>query len=92
MCKALTDHYFQIKHFEDAARWATVILTENRYDEDAHRQLIRIYAAQGRRHEALQQYQRCERLLGDELGVQPLPETLLVLQHLLTSEASKEKI
>jgi DNA-binding SARP family transcriptional activator len=88
MCRVLADHNVQLKRYEDAIKWVTGILTENRCDEVAHQQLIRIYAAQGRRHEALQQYQRCERLLRDELGVEPLPETLLILQHLLATEDS----
>lgn len=86
MCKALTDYYFNHGHYEDAAQWATDILKENRCDEAAHRQLIQIYAAQGRRSEALQQYQRCVRVLREELGLQPLPETVLVFQALLANE------
>ena len=95
MCRALIDHYFHSKRYEDAIKWITAILAENRCDEAAHQQLIRIYAAQGRRHEALQQFQRCERLLRDELGVEPMPETVLLLQQLLVagdSNSSKEKI
>jgi len=91
MCSVLANHYLAIKRYEDAARWATAILKENRCDETAHRQLIQIYAAQGRRSEALRQYQRCERLLREELGVQPLPETMLVFQTLLTNEPSSNR-
>ncbi len=84
MCGALTDHYLAIKRYEDAAKWATAILKENRCEEAAHQQLIQIYAAQGRRSEALQQYQRCEHVLREELGVQPLPETVHLFQTLLS--------
>jgi DNA-binding SARP family transcriptional activator len=85
MCRALSDHYLKKKCYEDAAKWATTILKINRCDEEAHRQLIQMYAAQGRRLEALQQYQRCEFLLREELGVPPLPETTRLSQMLLTS-------
>jgi DNA-binding SARP family transcriptional activator len=88
MCRVITDHYLRTKRYEDAAKWATAILNVNRCDEGAHRQLIQIYAAQGLRSEALQQYQRCEYLLREELGVAPLPETMHVLQKLLTSAPS----
>jgi DNA-binding SARP family transcriptional activator len=92
MCRVLSDHYSEIKRYEEAIQWVSVILTENRCDEAAHQQLIRIYAAQGRRHEALQQYQRCVLQLRDELGVEPLHETNLLLQHLLANEnADKHK-
>ncbi len=82
MCRVLSDHYLQVKYYDDAMKWASAILSENRCDEAAHQQLIRIYIAQSRRSAALQQYRRCERLLQDELGVRPLPETLALLQNL----------
>ena len=88
MCKVLADHYMQRKLYEDAAKWATAMLKENRCDEAAHRQLMQIFAAQGRRSEALQQYQRCKLMLHEELGVQPLPETVLLFQALLANEPS----
>jgi DNA-binding SARP family transcriptional activator len=81
----LSDYYLNTKCYDDAAKWATAILKINRCDEEAHRQLIQVYAAQGRRLEALQQYQRCESLLREELGVTPLPETTQVFHKLLTS-------
>jgi DNA-binding SARP family transcriptional activator len=86
MCATLSDYYLSEKRYEDATRWATAILHENRCDEAAYRQLMQIYAVQGRRSEALQQYHRCERSLREELGVQPLPETMLLFQSLLTNE------
>lgn len=88
ICRELADYYFTVKRYADATKWATAILKENRCDEIAHRYLIQIYAAQGYRSEALQQYQRCERILHEELGVPPLPETTHVLQMMLTSELS----
>ena len=85
MCRVLSDHYLKTKGYEDAAKWATAILKINRCDEEAHRQLIQVYAAQGCQLEALQQYQRCESLLREEMGVLPLPETIRLSQMLLTS-------
>jgi DNA-binding SARP family transcriptional activator len=91
ICGMLTDHYLKIKRYEDAARTAQTILKESRCDEAAHQQLIRIYAAQGRRSEALQQYHRCARLLREELNVQPLHETELLFQQLLTNESPQNQ-
>src|SRR6266487_1241317 len=88
MCRTLTDHYLKVKSYEDAEKWATAALKENHCDELAHRQLIQVYAAQGCRSEALQQYQRCERILREELAVQPLPETVQVVQMMLKSDPS----
>lgn len=39
--------------------------------ESAHRTLIKTHLAEGNHSEANRQYQRCRRLLADELGVQP---------------------
>ena len=86
MCKVLADYYMQHKQYEEAAKWTTAMLKENRCHEAAHRQLMQIYAVQGRRSEALQQYQRCKLMLREELGVQPLPETVLLFQALLANE------
>jgi len=88
MCRTLTDHYLNAKCYEAAAKWATSILKVNRCDEEAHRKLMQIFAAQGCRIEALQQYQRCESLLREELGVAPLPETTIVFHQILTSDLS----
>lgn len=43
--------------------------------EDIHQALIQTLADNGRRQEALQQYNECKRLLAEELGVEPLPAT-----------------
>jgi len=86
MCRALANYYMETSHYEDARKWMGAILKEDHCDEEAHRQLIRIYSAQGRRSEALRQFQRCEHLLAEELGVSPMPETIQLLQTLLTGK------
>jgi DNA-binding SARP family transcriptional activator len=88
MCRELVDYYFTSKRYEDAAKWTTAMLKENHCDEVAHRYLMQVYAAQGHRCEALQQYRQCERLLREDLGVSPLPETTDVFQKILKSEFS----
>lgn len=85
MCHALIEYYLEVRHYEDAVTWTSAILREDRCDEAAHRQLIRIYVAQGWRSKALQQYYRCERILSEELGIPPMPETMNVLQAILNS-------
>jgi DNA-binding SARP family transcriptional activator/tetratricopeptide (TPR) repeat protein len=57
-----------------ARRW----LVLDPLHEPAHRQLMRIYAWSGRRGAALRQYQACQRVLEEELGVEPLEETVAV--------------
>jgi DNA-binding SARP family transcriptional activator len=89
MCGALSEHYLEIGSYEDAAKWASAILKENHCDEVAHRQLMRINVAAGRRSEALRQYQRCERILAEELDVSPMSETVSLFHTILSNKSSK---
>ena len=50
--------------------------------EHAHRQLMRVLAEAGKRSAALAQYEICRRLLADELGVSPAPETTLLAEQI----------
>jgi adenylate cyclase len=50
--------------------------------EGAHRMLMRLYAAGGRRGQALRQYQICRDILQRELDVSPEPETENLLKQL----------
>jgi len=50
------------------------------YREASHRQLMKLYVAEGDRGEAIRQYQTCERLLRDELDVAPAGETVALLE------------
>lgn len=62
----------------EAIAWAELLVRRNPLREDAHRRLMRLYAAGGRRADALRQFAECEERLRAELGVEPLPETHLV--------------
>jgi DNA-binding SARP family transcriptional activator len=44
------------------------------------------YIAQGRRSDALRQYQLCARILAEELGAQQMPETITMFQAILNNE------
>ncbi|MFZ1466724.1 MAG: AAA family ATPase, partial [Anaerolineae bacterium] len=54
-----------------ARRW----LTLDPLREEAHRQVMRLYAWADQRNAALHQYRECVRILEQELGVAPLAET-----------------
>jgi DNA-binding SARP family transcriptional activator len=86
MCNALAEYCLETGRYEHAMRWIGAILKESRCDEGAHRQLMLAYVAQGRRSEALLQYQLCARILVEELGVQPMPETISLFQAILNNE------
>jgi len=59
-----------------AQRW----LALDALDEAAHRCLMRLYAGSGQQAAALRQYEMCERVLREELGVSPSRETRALCQ------------
>ncbi len=52
------------------------VLGGDALDESAHRGLMRAFALQGNRSQALHQYKRCEEILAQELEARPSAETL----------------
>lgn len=50
--------------------------------EAAHRQVMRMLAADGQRAAALAQYHACRKVLHDELGVEPEPETTALYEQI----------
>ncbi|MGD9092475.1 MAG: alpha/beta fold hydrolase, partial [Anaerolineales bacterium] len=63
---------------EHARRW----LSLDPLHEPAHQQLMKLYAQSGQQAAALRQYQECERILDQELGVPPQPETTACYQSI----------
>ena len=53
------------------------------FRERGHQRLMRLLAEQGNRAEALRAYERCRRLLRDELGISPSAETEALYMTLL---------
>jgi len=54
--------------------------------EEAHRQLMELYARSGQRSAALAQYAICRQVLADELGIEPLDETQTLYRAILTNQ------
>jgi predicted ATPase/DNA-binding SARP family transcriptional activator len=52
--------------------------------EPAHRQLMQLYAAAGRRSAALRQYEECVRILDEELGLAAAEETTALYEQIRT--------
>jgi DNA-binding SARP family transcriptional activator/predicted ATPase len=72
----LTDAFEQRGDYEQAQSYARQQLALDPLREEAQRQVMRLYALQGQRGEALAYYERCRQLLWDELGVEPDKETV----------------
>ncbi|GCF07956.1 AfsR/SARP family transcriptional regulator [Dictyobacter arantiisoli] len=86
MCHTLAEHYLRQCSYENAVRCANEIIEENRCDEAAYRLLMRIYALQGRRNDALRQYQLCKQVLLEDLNLRPMPETTTLCQAIMRGE------
>jgi adenylate cyclase len=56
------------------------------WDEQAHRQVMRLLAFSGQRGTALAQYEACCRLLAEELGVEPEMETTELFERIRDEE------
>jgi YVTN family beta-propeller protein len=67
----------------EAARLAEEAIALQPFRESGYRRLMQAHVAAGNRAEALQVYDRCRKLLSDELGAYPSPETEAIFQALL---------
>lgn len=73
----------------EAVRWAELAIDGEPFRESGYRRLMAAHIAAGNRAEALQVYERCRRLLADELGAFPSPETESVYRDLLEAPAGR---
>ncbi|MDR7098641.1 DNA-binding SARP family transcriptional activator/pimeloyl-ACP methyl ester carboxylesterase [Lysobacter niabensis] len=77
---------------ERALHHAQDLVAIDSLNEAAQRQLIRLYAAVGQPHAALQQFERCREVLHDELGVEPEAATLQVAGEVRAHEIRAHEI
>lgn len=66
----------------DAIQAALAAIQLEPLRESAHRTLIEMHLAEGNRSEAWRQFQRCRRLLREELGVDPSDSMRFLVEHL----------
>ena len=72
----------------EAVRHAEELTALEPYREGGYRRLMQAHAAGGDSAEALRVYERCRRLLADELGAYPSPETQSIYRELLRDPTS----
>lgn len=85
----LADAFEQLGDLGRALLFAQRQLVLDPYREEAHRQVIRFYALQGERTAALAHFERARRQLADDLGVEPDPATLDLVEQVRTGEVAK---
>jgi DNA-binding SARP family transcriptional activator len=86
MCRALALHFLEKRAYEVAAQWASRIIEENHCDEATYCLLMRIYALDGKRNEALKQYYLCKQALREDLNLRPMPETIALSEAIMHGE------
>ena len=81
-CQYLMSLFANLSNYEKALSYGRKILTQDNLRENTHRQVIWLYVMNGQRHKALEQYKSMKKTLRDELGVDPMQETQLLLEHI----------
>lgn len=71
----LANYYEHNGDLSAARRCAMRQLELDPWSEQAHRQLMRVFAFEGQIGSAIAQYEACHRVLADEMGVEPSSET-----------------
>jgi YVTN family beta-propeller protein len=87
----LADACLQSGDAPEAAKWAEQAVALEPFRETGYRRLMEAHAAAGNRAEALRVYERCRRLLADELGAYPSPETESVYRGLLEAPVAQAR-
>ena len=77
---SLASFHERRRDFAAAQHFLLRLLELEPWDEEAHRRLIRLYAFGNQRSAAIQQFENTRRMLAQELGVEPSPETLRLMQ------------
>ena len=85
---ALADACLRSGDAPAAAKWAEQTIALAPFRETGYRRLMEAHVAAGNRAEALQVYERCRRLLAEELGAYPSPETESVYRGLLEAPST----
>ncbi len=84
--RRLADCHEQQGEYEQALQHAWRQVELDSWQEQAHRQLMRLLALNGQRGAALAQYETCRQLLAKELGVEPSEQTRQLYERLLKQE------
>jgi predicted ATPase/DNA-binding SARP family transcriptional activator len=78
--------FFAEKRYTEAAHVYSRLISFNSFLEIAHRELMRCYERLGERGQVLLHYQTLTRMMQDELGTVPAPETRQLITQLCRDE------
>lgn len=83
----LVTHYLGRQEQTQTRYFLNRLLAVNPWQEEAHQQLMLLLARGGQRSAALMQFKICQRVLKEELGVEPAAEIIDLYQRLRAKEA-----
>jgi DNA-binding SARP family transcriptional activator len=84
--ECLADFYISSGEPALAVEAAKEVVGREPFRETGHQLLMRAYAAAGNRADALWAYEKCRKLISEELGADPSPETQVIYRRLLRSK------
>lgn len=71
--------------YDKAIAFSQQILDLDPIREEIHRQMMKLYLANGQRALAVRQYETCRSVLAKELGISPMPDTEALYMQIITS-------
>jgi DNA-binding SARP family transcriptional activator/predicted ATPase/Tfp pilus assembly protein PilF len=80
--RRLAVYRLALGELERARRYARRWVEMDPWSERAHRQWMEVLALSGQRRGAMEQFETCRRILADELGVEPRPETVALYEQI----------
>jgi DNA-binding SARP family transcriptional activator len=86
----LVDRLEAAGDLDRALTYAWKRLEVDRWREEVHRQVMALLAMTGQRSAALAQYGVCRRMLADEIGVDPEPATLALVEKIKSGTLSDD--
>jgi len=89
---SLVEHHLAGGDHSRALRFATRHLDLEPWREEAHREVIHLLARSGQRSAALAHYEKCRRLLREELGVEPSEETEALVERVRRGEIESSAV
>lgn len=82
LCETLSQCYARNKEWEPALLITRRWLSLDTLEEKAHRELMRLLAANGQRNAALRQYEHYREILAADLGVEPTAATIALFEEI----------
>lgn len=78
----LFKHYMRAREFHSAIQMGRRLLRVDPFLEHVHRDLMLCYCAMGDRPRAVRQFQECQKVLREELDLEPMDETRALIQRI----------